>query len=130
MGFGGFVKNLPKSAKLTSRQNYHFSPSTKLNSCQNYYFSPSGKSFLGFRQLSSSIYDRVDFRYFELRTISHKSFKNMKRQRIRYKNSSLFISLLKLVNFNNTFALLLYLLLCHDTSGKMFLSSRQNLIFS
>ena len=45
---------------------------------------------------------------------------------MRDKNSSLFISLLKLVNFNNTFALLLYFFLCQDTSGKMFLSIRQN----
>ena len=50
----------------------------------------------------------------------------MKRQRMRDKNSSLFISLLKLVNFNNTFALLLYFFLCQDTSGKMFLSIHEN----
>ena len=54
--FGGFVKNPPKSAKLTSRQNYHFLPSAK-------------KCF-GFRQLSSSIYHTVDYRYFEHRAIS------------------------------------------------------------
>ena len=42
-GFGGFVKNPPKSAKLTSRQNYHFSSSAKLNSRQNYHFSSSAK---------------------------------------------------------------------------------------
>ena len=45
---------------------------------------------------------------------------------MRDKNYSLFISLLKLVNFNNTFALLLYFFLCQDTSGNMFLSIRQN----
>ena len=50
----------------------------------------------------------------------------MKRQRMRDKNYSLFISLLKLVNLNNTFALLLYFFLCQDTSGKMFVSIRQN----
>ena len=60
-----------------------------------------------FRKLSSSIYT-VDYRYFEHRAISNKSLKNMKRQRMRDKNYSLFISLLKLVNFNNTFAPLLY----------------------
>ena len=76
-GFGGFVKNPPKSAKLTSRQNYHFSPSAKLNSRQNYYFSPSAKFFFGFRQLSSSIYHTVDYHYFEHRAISNKSLKNM-----------------------------------------------------
>ena len=37
-GFGGFVKNPPKSAKL--------------NSSQNYYFSPSANFFFDFRQLS------------------------------------------------------------------------------
>ena len=50
----------------------------------------------------------------------------MKRQRMRDQNSSLFISLQKCVNFNNTFSLLLYFFLCQDTSGKMFLSIRQN----
>ena len=115
-GFGGFVKNSSKSAKLTSRQNYNFSPFAKLNSHHNYYFSPFAKLFFRFLQLS--------FNYFEHRAISNKSLKNMKR--LRVKNSSLFISLLKLVNFNNTFALLLYFFLCQDTSGKMFLSIRQN----
>ena len=79
-----------------------------------------------FRQLSSSIYHTVNYRYFEHRAISNKSLKNTNRQRMRDKNYSLFISLLKLVNFNNTFALLLYFFLCQDTSGKMFLSIRQN----
>ena len=69
----------------------------------------------GFRKLSSSIYHTVDYRYFEHRAISNKILKNMKRQRMRDKNSSLFISLLKLVNFNNTFAPLLYFKLCQDT---------------
>ena len=45
---------------------------------------------------------------------------------MRDKNSSLFILLLKLVNFNNTFACLLYFFFCQDTSGKMFPSIRQN----
>ena len=72
----------------------------------------------GFRKLSSSIYHTVDYRYFEHRAISNKILKNMKRQRMRDKNSSLFISLLKLVNFNNTFAPLLYFKLCQDTAGK------------
>ena len=58
----------------------------------------------GFRKLSSSIYHTVDYRYFEHRAISNKSLKNMKRQRMRDKNSSLFISLLKY----NTFSPLLY----------------------
>ena len=62
----------------------------------------------GFRKLSSSIYHTVDYRYFEHRAISNKSLKNMKRQRMRDKNSSLFISFPKLVNLNNTFAPLLY----------------------
>ena len=84
----------------------------------------------GFRKLSSSIYHTVDYRYFEHRAISNKILKNMKRQRMRDKNSSLFISLLKLVNFNNTFAPLLYFKLCQDTAGKMFLSICQNLMFA
>ena len=66
-------------------QNDHFSPSVKLDSRQNYYFSPSTKKCFGFRQLSSSIYHTVDYRYFEHRAISNKSFKNMKRQRMREK---------------------------------------------
>ena len=45
-------------------------------------------------------------------------------------NTSLFISLLKLVNFNNIFGLLLNFFLCQDTSAKMFLSIRQNLVFA
>ena len=82
--------------------------------------------FIGFCQLSSSIYHTVDSRYFEHRAISNKSLKNMKIQRMRDKNSSLFISLLKLVNFKNRFGLLLNFFLCQDTSAKMFLSTRQN----
>ena len=66
---------------------------------------------------------RVDYRYFEHRAISNTSIKNMKRLRMRDNNSSLFISLLKLVNFNNTFALFLYFFLCQDTSGKCFFRS-------
>ena len=65
-GFGGFVKNPPKSAKLTSRQNYYFlrsaklnsrqnyhffSPSAKLNSSQNYYFLPSANFFFWFSSI-------------------------------------------------------------------------------
>ena len=138
-GFGRFVKNPPKSAKLTSRQNYyfppsaklnsrqnyHFSPSAKLNSSQNYYFSPSANFFLIFVNYLSSIYHRVDYRYFEHCAISNKSLKNMKRQRMRDKNSSFFISLLKLVNFNNTFALLLYFFFRNAKKN-----SCQNLIFA
>ena len=45
---------------------------------------------------------------------------------MRDKNSSVFISLLKLVNFNNKFGLLLNFFLCQDTSAKMFLSIHQN----
>ena len=110
----------PKLLFFATRKNYHFSPSAKLNSHQNYYFLPSAKKNFGFLQLSSSIYTQ------STTAISNKSLKNMKRQRMRDKNSSLFILSLKLVNFNNTFALLLYFFLCQDTSRKMFLSIRQN----
>ena len=148
--FGGFVKNLTSrqnynfspSAKLNSRQNYNFSTSDKIKfppklvcfAIRQIKFPPK-LSFFAIRQIkfppklvfcpsASSIYPTVDYRYFEHCAISNKSLKNMKTQRMRDKNSSLFISLLKLVNFNNTYALLLYFFLCQDTFGKMFISIR------
>ena len=114
--FGGFRQiNFPPKLIFFAIRQIKFPP--KLLFCA---------IFLVFVHLFSSIYHTVDSRYFEYHAISNKSLKNMKRQRMRDKNSSLFISLLKLVNFNNTFSLLLNFFLCQDTSAKMFLSIRQN----
>ena len=119
-GFGGFVKNPPKSAKLTffAIRQIKFPPKLLFFAMRQIFF-----------WFSSIIFFHISYSQLSLfptsRNFEQKSQKHEKK-RMRDKNSSLFILLLKLVNFNNTFARLLYFFFCQDTSGKMFPSIRQN----
>ena len=92
---------------------------------------PPKLSFFAIRQIkfpSKLLFFAIRQTFFGISLIIffHISYSRQKSQKHeKTKNENLILSL-KLVNFNNTFALLLYFFLCQDTSGKMFLSIRQN----